>query len=451
MQYVYSPPASPSFVNKGLVGYDYGPLNQKDVEIIYVEAERGHDTFLISKRVVRIYYILSGSGYFTIANEKFAVSAGVLVEVPPKTEYCYSGKMKLIVFSTPRWSGGNDTFTKWNPDVVPWGNITCAADDRSWSAWLVGLRILGKSPLSAYLRLNQRLWNKLPAGATTPRWARSYGSFLHGLARLHGARIQDFRTQFFRNWPQLELIRRLAERSTKGDALKVAVLGCSTGAEAYSVAWAARSARPDLKIAMHAMDISDVAVEVAKRGTYSLVESQLFQLVTDAQFEELFDRDQDIVTVKPWIKEGIDWSVGDAAEQDVIDALGPQDIVVANNFLCHMDDSMAERCLRNVARLVSPNGYLFVSGIDLDLRTKVTQDLGLNPVQELLDEIHEGDQGARSGWPFHYAGVEPLDRSKKDWRIRYAAAFRRMSATGFDDYSNRQRNKTDMQSVMSET
>ena len=52
---------------------------------------------------------------------------------------------------------------------------------------------------------------------------------------------------------------------------------------------------------------------------------------------------------------------------------------------------MAERCLRNIARLVSPHGYLFVSGIDLDIRTKVAADLGWNPLQELLEQIHEGD------------------------------------------------------------
>ena len=32
------------------------------------------------------------------------------------------------------------------------------------------------------------------------------------------------------------------------------------------------------------------------------------------------------------------------------DALRPQDIVSANNFLCHMPPMMAERYLRNIAR-----------------------------------------------------------------------------------------------------
>ena len=428
MQYVYSLPKSPSFTNKGLVGYDLGPLNQKDLEIIYVEVERGHDTFMVSKKIVRIYYILSGSGCFTIADHKYDVSAGMLVEVPPKVEYCYSGKMKLIVFSKPRWFSGNDTFTKWNPDVVPWGNLTSAADGGSWLTQLIRLKIFGKSPLSAYLRLNQRLWNKLPASVTALGPIHSYGHSLHTLARIHDARSQAFSTHFLRNRPQLELIRRLVERSTEADTLRVAVLGCSTGAEAYSVAWTIRSARPELKLVLNAVDISSLAVEVGKSGVYSLVASHLtntdmFERMTATEIEEFFDRDGDAATVKSWIKEGIKWNVGNAAEPEILDTLGPQDIVVANNFLCHMDDTMAERCLRNIARLVSPHGYLIVSGIDLDIRTKVANDLGWNPLQELLEEIHEGDPGMRSFWPCHYAGLEPLNKKRQDWRIRYATAF----------------------------
>ena len=60
---------------------------------------------------------------------------------------------------------------------------------------------------------------------------------------------------------------------------------------------------------------------------------------------------------------------------------------MASNFLCHMPPTMAEECLRNIARLVRPGGYLFVSGIDLDVRTRVAQDLGWSPLQELLEEI----------------------------------------------------------------
>jgi SAM-dependent methyltransferase len=433
MQYVYSLPTSASFSDKGLMGYTFGPLNQKDLEIYYIEVEKGHDTFMISKKIARIYYVLSGSGYFTIADHKYDVTPGMLVEVPPKVEYCYSGKMKLIAFSKPRWFSGNDTFTKWNPDVVPWGDLACAADRLSWSR-LARLRIFGKSPVGAYLRLNQHFWNKLPASFAALGPIRLYGDFLHKLARIQGARAQAFSTFFFRNRPQLELIRRLLERTAKTDTLRVAVLGCSTGAEAYSVAWRIRSARPDLKLILHAVDISKQAVEVGKRGVYSaatpqltnteqLTNTDMFERMTRAEIEELFDRDGDVLTVKSWIKKGIEWNVYDVGEPEILGALGPQDIVVANNFLCHMHASVAERCLQNIARLISPDGYLFVSGIDLDIRTKVADVSGWTPLGELLEEIHEGDPCMRNIWPCHYGGLEPLNKKRQDWRMRYAAAF----------------------------
>ena len=257
---------------------------------------------------------------------------------------------------------------------------------------------------------------------------RSYGAFLHMLVRIQRVRAQAFSTFFLRNRPQLEVIRRLLERKTTGATIRVAVLGCSTGAEAYSVAWRIRSARPDLKLILHAVDISRQAVEFAECGVYSVAASQLagtrvVERMTAAEIEELFERDGDIVSVKSSIKEGINWHVGDVGEPEVLVALGPQDIVVANNFLCHMDPPEAERCLRNIARLVRPHGHLFVSGIDLDVRTKLACDLGWRPLEELLEEIHEADAGMRSEWPFHYGGVEPLNKRRRDWRMRYAAAF----------------------------
>jgi SAM-dependent methyltransferase len=434
MEYIYSLPTLPSFTGKGLAGFAFGPLKQRGLAIDYVEVEKGHDTFMVSNRITRTYYIISGSGYFTIEDRKYPVSSGMLVEVPPKVEYSYSGQMRLILFQRGRWLPRNDTHTKWNPDVVQ-GDFPRAADGDSSLARLAKFQVFGKSPINAYLRLNRVLWSNLPESFTALSPIRQYGNFLHFLTRIQGVRAQAFATHFFRNRSQLELIRRLVERKGKVNALRVAVLGCSTGAEAYSVAWRIRSARPDLKLILQAMDLSKQAVEIGKCGAYALLGSQLtntdiFERMTRDEIAELFDRDGDLVTVKSWIKEGIKWRVGDAEDSEILDLLGPQDIVVANNFLCHMDPPLAERCLRNIARLVSPQGYLIVSGIDLDVRTKIADNLGWNPVQELLEEIHDGDPAMRSFWPFQYAGLEPLDKSRRDWRLRYATAFQLISSGG---------------------
>jgi mannose-6-phosphate isomerase-like protein (cupin superfamily)/SAM-dependent methyltransferase len=425
MRYTHSLPPIPSFDVKGLAGYTFGPLQQKDLEIYYIEVEKGHDTFMVSKRITRVYYVLSGSGFFTIGGGRYDVSAGMLVEVPPKVEYSYSGKMKLIGISKPRWFSGNDRHTKWNPEVVQRGDmqgeLPITANAQSW-------KIFAKRLINFYLRFNGKLWNKLPASFSTLRPVRSYGDLLHTLARRHGARAQAPSTFFLRNRPQLELIRRLIQRRAETDPLRVAVLGCSTGVEAYSIAWRIRSARPDLKLTLHAVDISKRAVEFGECGRYSLVDPQLtdtdvFARMSETEMMDLFDRDGDVVTVKSWIKEGIKWQVGDVAKPETINALGPQDIVIASNFLCHMYPLMAEKCLRDIARLVRPYGYLFVSGIDLDVRTKVADDLGWHPLQELLEEIHEGDVCMKTFWPWHYGGLEPLNKKRRDWKRRYAAAF----------------------------
>ena len=162
MRYTHSLPPRPSFEGKGLLGYTFGPLQQKDLDVYYVEVDGGHDTFMVSRKIARIYYVFDGNGYFTIDNRKYDVSSGMLVEVPPKVEYSYSGRMKLVVFARPGWFAGNDTHTKWNRDAIGHKSSAPLPTGPRWSR-LFGLRALGKSPIGAFLRFNRLGWNSLPA------------------------------------------------------------------------------------------------------------------------------------------------------------------------------------------------------------------------------------------------------------------------------------------------
>jgi SAM-dependent methyltransferase len=214
--------------------------------------------------------------------------------------------------------------------------------------------------------------------------------------------------------------------------LRIAVLGCSIGAEVYSILWAIRSARPDLKVLLDAVDISQEILSFAEKGIYArdtsqLVNASIFERLTQAEMVEMFDWEGDQAKVKSWLGEGITWHPRNAADPELTNILEPQDIVVASNFLCHMAAADAERCLGNIAQLVSPGGYLFVSGVDLDVRTKVAVDLGWEPVPELTAEIHNGDPSVRADWPWQWWGLEPMNQRRRDWRIRYAASFRIVS------------------------
>jgi chemotaxis protein methyltransferase CheR len=279
-----------------------------------------------------------------------------------------------------------------------------------------------------FLIANEWVWAGLPSSITHIRPLCSYGTFLHSLVKLQAVRRQYHGTFFLRNRPELELMRALANQRGKGSTLRLSVLACSNGAEVYSILWTIRSARPDLKIIVHAVDISHDIVEIAKTGVYSLranelVESPIFERLTEEEIQAIFVHERDQVRIRPWIKEGINWHVADAADPGLAPLVGPQDIVVANKFLCHMAPPVAERCLRNIAHLVSSGGYLFVSGIDLDIRTKVALDLGWNPVRALLEEMHNGDPSVRRDWPWRYWGLEPFTRKRHDWAVRYASAF----------------------------
>jgi SAM-dependent methyltransferase len=278
------------------------------------------------------------------------------------------------------------------------------------------------------LEAGKRVWQRLPARVRDLYPVQIFGRGLYALTTRYADREMYLGTQFLRNRPELELIGRLVDRRPRGATIRIAVLGCSVGVEVYSIAWTLRRARPDLTLVTQAVDIAPEAIAIGREGVYGpriseLVHSSIFDGLSRDESDELFDWEGDEARVKPGLREGITWLVGDAGDPELVEQLGPQDLVIANNFLCHLDRASAERCLRNLARLVRPGGHVFVTGVDLDLRAKVAADLGWVPVAELLPEIHDGDPLVRADWPLQWWGLEPLDRRRRNWQLRYAAAF----------------------------
>ena len=131
-------------------------------------------------------------------------------------------------------------------------------------------RPLPHGVMGAYVSLISRIWRRLPASLRRLPAGRLYGTHVHWAVRQHAERKQWFGTFFLRNRPELELMCRLVVPIGTGSGLNVAVLACSKGAEVYSIVWALRSAHPDLKLSIHAVDISQDVLEFAERGVYSL-------------------------------------------------------------------------------------------------------------------------------------------------------------------------------------
>jgi chemotaxis protein methyltransferase CheR len=270
------------------------------------------------------------------------------------------------------------------------------------------------------------LWNHVPIMLQQRPPFRTLGFWVHASARRFSDRHQSKNTWFLRNQQLLFTIRDIIEEFGWGESLRLCVLGCSTGAEVYSVLYILRKARPDLNILPIAVDISESAIDKARVGRYGRGDPELRGKLSEQQLLDLFDVTGQHLKIKPWIAEGIEWRVGDAADPGLPSTLGLQHIVLANNFLVHMREPEAIYCLGNVIQLVRPDGLFVCRGVDLDIRQRVVREFQLQPIATRIEEIHNSESAldARHGWPCYYWGLEPLDKTRPDWIQRYAALYR---------------------------
>jgi len=270
-------------------------------------------------------------------------------------------------------------------------------------------------------------WDMLPNSVLSSWVFRKLGKLIHKAHVRWQGRVQGCKyTYFLRNVPQLEVLRDLALKVPTGGKWRVISAGCSTGAELYSLLWYLRSARSDLQISAVGVDIADVVVTKAGSGEYFPKDDEL-SLLSNPMLEVLFDQAVGAIRVKDWIRKDIRWLVADAMDPNLLDVLGPADLLLANNFLGAIPDEKAEALMENLLRLVSPGGYFVLNG-DLDVKTRFAKKHRLVPICERIEAIHFGDP-TKIEWPWYHSSPEPIENSRPDWQTRYAQVF----AKPFDD------------------
>ncbi len=299
------------------------------------------------------------------------------------------------------------------------------------STIMTGSNSLRQTPV----RFCRALWETIPSSIRrTPPMFR-VGRYIYRNFTRYNGRFQSHYTQFMRNPPLLSLIGTLASQYPRDSRLKIASIGCSTGAELYSVLYTIRNLRNDLRIEAYGVDIADVVVDAAKRGVYQpdvpAAEGSLYAAgraeIASVDVSSLLGILQPLpdgsMHVRDWVRQGINWVTADATDDKLLELLGRQDFLLANNFMGPMEDDVAERCLRNLTRLVAAGGYLVVDGIDLDIKTRVLKPSGFRPVLTNQEEIWTSE-GLKAGWPWLRWAREPIDRSAVDWDLRYSVIFR---------------------------
>ena len=100
MGYIKKLPTEPSFMQKGLNGYNY-ELETKEISITQEDCFKGHDKYHKNPYSTHLYYCLEGKGKFKVAGEIINIEKGDLIEIPKNTEFVFAGKMKLLLIMAP--------------------------------------------------------------------------------------------------------------------------------------------------------------------------------------------------------------------------------------------------------------------------------------------------------------------------------------------------------------
>lgn len=250
----------------------------------------------------------------------------------------------------------------------------------------------------------------------------------HRIALTIEERANSTFTGFLRLPTQFEALGgpvvNLLARQRPESPLRIVVMGCSNGAEAYTIASILVARAPRIEFGVDAFDINDAIIEKARSACYRADEVLNNKVLTPEFIQSTFDVDQGDYRVKKEIAARVKFHVADVLSPDLATRVGRCDILFAQNFLFHLNRADAGRAFENLCSLLNPRAALFVDGMDLGLRQKRTRVRRLVPLEFRIEEIHNEARRARAaGWPNHYWGLEPFMTFARNWQRRYATIY----------------------------
>jgi len=206
--------------------------------------------------------------------------------------------------------------------------------------------------------------------------------------------------------------------------LRIVVMGCSNGAEAYTIASILVARCPGIEFLIDAYDINDDILAKARSACFQTDEVLNNKVLTTEFIQATFDIDHGTYRVRKDIAARVEFHTADVLSRDLAKQAECCDILFAQNFLFHLDRKDAVRAFENLCGLLKPRAVLFADGMDLGLRQKWTRIRHLVPLDFRIEEIHHEARRARAvGWPDHYWGLEPFMTFATNWRRRYATIY----------------------------
>jgi mannose-6-phosphate isomerase-like protein (cupin superfamily) len=107
---VFPEPSTWTFENAGVRGkiFPVDALTSK-AGFLIIETDSGHQTTIIERDSDFVYYVLSGSGIFSINDIDEPCGAGDLIIVPHGSKFTYSGHVRMLLITVPKWTAEQES------------------------------------------------------------------------------------------------------------------------------------------------------------------------------------------------------------------------------------------------------------------------------------------------------------------------------------------------------
>ncbi|MGZ9006396.1 MAG: CheR family methyltransferase, partial [Burkholderiales bacterium] len=192
-----------------------------------------------------------------------------------------------------------------------------------------------------------------------------YADFARGNSKELDALYSDVLisvTSFFRNPEMFDVLQReimpklLKQRTA--DAIRVWVLGCSTGQEAYSIAMtyaeAADNSPRMRKLQVFATDLNDALLDKARHGLYA---KTLVEDISPERLRRFFVEEDGGFRINKGLREMVVF-----ARQNMISdpPFSRLDVISCRNLLIYLDPSLQKKALPTFHYALKPEGFLLL-------------------------------------------------------------------------------------------
>lgn len=193
------------------------------------------------------------------------------------------------------------------------------------------------------------------------------------------SRLNNSYSEFFRNpitfaYLELVILPQLFEKKRTRNAgeLRIWSSACAAGQEAYSLAMLCNEqAKTDLQRSVYRIFATDIAtseLEFARKGEYP---NEALSKVTHKRVETYFQKQNDLYSIQPALKERIDFSVFDLLSENgtcpPASIYGNFDLVFCSNLLFYYQPKIRELILDKVGKTLAKGGYLVTGETERDI------------------------------------------------------------------------------------